>query len=315
MISSSGTDLLTGWRCVLPADRRQAGGDSGELVAASCIRGHPHPPGYPLFTLLNHAFTQVLLCWHTPAWRANVLNGACNVGATSFIYLSVRRWSALLSRRSTKRTPRLRRLSGCWSAVSAALCYAFSPLVWLYGTGAEVFALNNLMCSLLVYLALRFATLPPGLGGNDAAVIGSFCCGLALCNQHTAVLFEIPLIVWILGTLVARGGHTLLPLLRRLTSAFVMGLTPYLYLPVQSVYFPKQTDWGDSSTLGGFFRHFRRADYGSFQLYSGDTGTGNAGMLGRTALYLRDVRDAQASYNVQLLSRCYTAVLRAFTKC
>ncbi|CAN0454649.1 unnamed protein product, partial [Hapterophycus canaliculatus] len=36
------------------------GGDAGELVAESCQLGTAHPPGYPLFTLINHMTTLVL---------------------------------------------------------------------------------------------------------------------------------------------------------------------------------------------------------------------------------------------------------------
>ncbi|MGB1597536.1 MAG: protein O-mannosyl-transferase family, partial [Promethearchaeia archaeon] len=30
------------------------GGDSGELIVAACSLGIPHPPGYPLHTMLGH---------------------------------------------------------------------------------------------------------------------------------------------------------------------------------------------------------------------------------------------------------------------
>lgn len=30
------------------------GGDSGELLAESCLLGTAHPPGYPIFTMLSH---------------------------------------------------------------------------------------------------------------------------------------------------------------------------------------------------------------------------------------------------------------------
>ena len=46
---------------------------SGELVAQSCVLGVAHPPGYPLFVLLN-AVAIYLIPYGSPAWRANVLN-------------------------------------------------------------------------------------------------------------------------------------------------------------------------------------------------------------------------------------------------
>ena len=237
-----------------------AGGDSGELVAASCVLGHAHPPGYPFFTLANYLFIRFfprLLAVGSPAWRANVFNGACTVGAASCLALSVRRWAASLPRRGAVRQScsslhvgaKMRSHGSGWAGACAALLYALSPLVWLYGAGAEVFALNNLMCSSIVCAALRYASMPPGLGSDRAVVVGAFLCGLALCNQHTAVLFEIPFILWIFGALV-RCGRLSLPFLSALATAFATGLLPQVYLPVQSIFFSRQTDWGDSSSPG-----------------------------------------------------------------
>lgn len=67
-----------------------AGGDSGELVAESCHLGVSHPPGYPLFNLIVHAFaTRLPWDWMmttTIAWRANVFSAggaSCRVALES----------------------------------------------------------------------------------------------------------------------------------------------------------------------------------------------------------------------------------------
>lgn len=51
-----------------------AGGDSGELVAEACHLGVAHPPGYPLYTMLVHAFTRLLPLGGSIAWRANLFS-------------------------------------------------------------------------------------------------------------------------------------------------------------------------------------------------------------------------------------------------
>ena len=50
----------------------------------------------------------------------------------------------------------------------------------------------------------------------------------------------------------------------------VCGLLPYLYLPMQYHLFSfgPYVNWGDVMSLSGFFHHFVRADYGTFQLAS-----------------------------------------------
>jgi hypothetical protein len=74
--------------------------------------------------------------------------------------------------------------------------FAFSPLAWLYSVGAEVFALNNFAAAALVVLVLRYARDP----SHTNVLVGALFCGVALCNQHTIVLYEIPCILWILFT-------------------------------------------------------------------------------------------------------------------
>lgn len=48
-------------------------GDSGELIAASYTLGIPHPPGYPLFTILGKIFI-TLIPIGSIAYRVNLLS-------------------------------------------------------------------------------------------------------------------------------------------------------------------------------------------------------------------------------------------------
>ncbi len=44
------------------------------------------------------------------------------------------------------------------------------------------------------------------------------------------------------------------------------GLLPYAYLPWSALTQPQAGVWGDLATAGGFWHHFRRADYGTFKV-------------------------------------------------
>lgn len=76
----------------------------------------------------------------------------------------------------------------CWQVL-----FAFSPLIWLYAIGSEVFALNNALAALLLLLTVRFSK----TGSMTAARLGAMVCGLGLANQHTIVLFIIPCVAWV----------------------------------------------------------------------------------------------------------------------
>lgn len=149
----------------------------------------------------------------------------------------------------------------CSYIVSQAL-FAFSPLIWTYAVGAEVFALNNLFAALLIHTLVRYTRSDCD---SNIARQGAFLCGLALCNQHTIVLFEIPIIAFVLWTKRrSLDGRELLSL----SSAFLVGLLPYAYMPLTMVWNPQPGSWGDVTTLRGFFHHVRRGDYGTFRLFS-----------------------------------------------
>ena len=48
----------------------------------------------------------------------------------------------------------------------------------------------------------------------------------------------------------------------------MLGLTPYLYLPVSSYLNIARWTWGDQTSIGGFLTHVLRREYGTFDLVS-----------------------------------------------
>lgn len=346
------------------------GGDAGELVAESCHLGTAHPPGYPLFTLLNHVTTRGLPGLldsvglrpgpgidgrASPAWCANATASAMGALAalftaqTTHLLLCARWWGdgsgadyhqqpsqqqeqqALVetakfagvkygaskhvscqrwwNRRGDDGTELLQELA----SVCAALLMAFSPLTWQYSVTAEVFALNNLLLSLLLSLAVRFSF------RRDLATAtgGAFVSGLALSNQHTAVLYVVPLAAWVMLQLVTSRCHRSNALQRQrpqqdqhqhpwrrlfwetmiLVAFFLLGLVPYAFLPLAAKHFPRPGSWGNVATWGGFLHHLLRGDYGSLRLYSGNAGSGGGGggqdCFNRLWSWLRDLSFVQ----------------------
>jgi hypothetical protein len=137
--------------------------------------------------------------------------------------------------------------------------FAFSPLVWRYAVGAEVFSLNNLFLALLVWLLVSFET-----DRRERTVyLFAFAFGLGLANHHTLLLCGVPIGLWML----VRARSSLfkpVPAVK-LTGAGLAGLTPYLYLVLRPSDSPLTT-WGDSSTFDGLLTHVTRAEYGTLRL-------------------------------------------------
>ena len=142
----------------------------GELLAEACHLGTAHPPGYPLFTMLSHLSLSSSLSAlprlyihpstgdlavdfsPTSGWKMNHLTALFAASAAVFVALTsyeLLMMSVLVSNRRQKSA-----LAFTPAAITA-LGYAFSPLVWEHSVGAEVFALNNLFCAIIVYLTVK----------------------------------------------------------------------------------------------------------------------------------------------------------------
>jgi Protein of unknown function (DUF2723) len=235
------------------------GGDTGELVSVACSGGVAHPPGYPLFTLLATLFTYVP--GGPIAWRINLLSAVCDSLAAVIILKTVKRWSGNL-----------------WAGVLAAGLFAFAPVIWANAVAAEVFALNNLLIALMLYLAVRFSENRE----FKFAYLTALVFGLGIANHHTCLFYGIPIMIWILLI----GGRELWTIKRLLTigACFVAGLIPYIYLPIADLR-NAPVSWGHTSTFKGFLTHFFRSEYGTLNLGANESSFGNYLILGLTEYF------------------------------
>jgi Protein of unknown function (DUF2723) len=225
---------------VLTLYRTLPGGDSGELISAVASGGVLHPPGYPLYSLLGAAFIHLPI--GSLAFRMNLLSATCDAAAATVLTLAVSRGTR----------------SRAGGVLSGAL-FAFGAGVWRYAIAAEVFALNNLAITLLLWVAVAY----DDTRDFRYALVGALVLGLGLCNHQTILFTGIPLIAWAVwkseGVLVRPRA------LGRLTLAGTVGLLPYLYLPIAGARRALVT-WGAADSWSGFWIHVLRREFGTFQL-------------------------------------------------
>ncbi len=216
-------------------------GDTPELIIAAATLGVAHPPGYPLFTMLGHLFS--LLPLGSIPFRVNLLSVVCDALTAGIVFLTAFRLS-----RSR------------WASVMAALILAFNPLFWSWSLVAEVFPLNNLLVSLLIYLLVIWHEKPERIG---ALITAAFVTGLAFTNHQTIVLL-VPAVCFVLwqhrAVLSAKPQILVICLL-----AFVLGLAPYAYVPWTAAHHPAY-NWGNVSSFGDLFSLITRQSYGSGDL-------------------------------------------------
>eukprot|EP01038_Epipyxis_sp_PR26KG_P006208 gene6208-8552_t len=266
-----------------------AGGDSGELVAEGCSLGIAHPPGYPLFTLISHAIS--IFHIRNVAYGMNIFCALCTVLAALLICYGVTLINIIYSNTSINENKHsiFHSLNG--GALFAMGMFAFSPLIWQYAITAEVFPLNTFFAAIIIILILKLS-----IDRNVFYVYcGAFVCGLALCNQHTILLFEAPLILWAIY-LIRTDVYYNPMIIINCGVLFIIGLLPYSYLPIMDYLSPKHGSWGHVATLNGFVHHFLRRDYGTFRLFSGSVkGQNLENVWTRNYMFLSDFYNYQGN--------------------
>ncbi|MBM4016560.1 MAG: DUF2723 domain-containing protein, partial [Planctomycetes bacterium] len=185
-------------------------GDSGELIAAAEGLGIPHPTGYPLWLLLNKAFT-LLVPFGSVAWRINLCSALCAAGAAQLLAATLRRL-------------------GCGRAAAAGAGLAFACLVPIWGeaTVARTYPLAALFSAALWWCGARLLR----EGAARWLLLHQLLLGFGLAN-HTMVVAQLP----VLALIVLSRAR---PLLRRpgvWAAALLLplpGLATYAYLPLRA---------------------------------------------------------------------------------
>jgi tetratricopeptide (TPR) repeat protein len=135
--------------------------DSGELAVASAHLGVPHPPGYPLWSIITWIFTRIFAFVQfrgqpNPAWSVGLCSaffGALASGITA-ILLCRSGYDLLRCIKGTTEAigQRVENMI-CWAGgVVGSLLFAFSPNNWSQCTIVEVYALNAFLLVLILLL-------------------------------------------------------------------------------------------------------------------------------------------------------------------
>ena len=204
--------------------------DSAEYVTAAVTLGIPHPPGYPLYTILGHLFTKLPV---DSAVAVNAMSGTFAAVAVALTYLVCRRLGV-------DRIP---------SGIGAATLGG-GKLFWANAVVAEVYCPALAVAALVIYLLLHLDLLDRAIAiagafeeqllfvGAALAVIGMVwlwrrrpleCVAFALMSVgnlgfffryrvHDLAVFFLPTTL-LLCCLVGAGAQTLIDGISRFVSA------------------------------------------------------------------------------------------------
>lgn len=207
------------------------GFDSAELSTGAHTLGIVHPPGYPLYLLLAKSFT--LLPLRDVAFRLNLMSAVFASLTVVLVFRLLWRWTG--------------RRDAAWAAAG---WFSASIHFWQMALVAEVYTLHTFFLALNLLLLSEWHA----SGDRRALLAFAFAYGLSLSNHTSGILFAPGY-----GWLVLSGVRSVRRDWRVLAAApalFVLGLAPYLYLPLRAAADPPLNYVGtyygkDLTTLAG----------------------------------------------------------------
>ena len=226
--------------------------DSGELATVAVTLGVAHPTGYPLFTMLGWIAAH-LPFGNEEIVRLNVMAALLTAGAVFMFFLCAHRLVSALGQRLPGG-----KIADAWLILSASAggtaMLAFSETFWLQAVAIEVYSLHLLFLGaiLLVLLHARDERLPGYWYGT------AFLVGLSFTNHMTTLL----LLPGLFYMYFADGseGQARWTVLAKSTGFFLLGLTPYIYLPLRAMRSPAM-NWGNATSFERLFFHVSGKQY------------------------------------------------------
>src|SRR5215217_5364260 len=201
--------------------------DSPMLQAEVSVLGVGHPTGYPTYLMLTHLFTY--LPFGDQAYRVNLASAVYAALAVVAVYAA----GLLLSRRVV-------------AAAAGALAFGLGAALWSQAVIAEVYTLNAMLVSFTIVALLLWREYRQ----DRYLLLSAFLIGLCLTNHLTsglllpASLLLVALVDWrkLIEVRLVLGG----------VGAFLLGLAPYLYLPLRAAMDPPM-DANNPTSFGRFW--------------------------------------------------------------
>ncbi len=186
--------------------------DSGEFLTAAYHLGVPHPPGYPIWSILAWLWCHIFPFGNI-GWRVNLMSAAFGAVAVGLAALLISKTGHVMGARvgflhqlPQKVVDRI--VLG--SAVAGSLMLAFAPVMWSQSVITEVYALNAFFLFVTLVYLYRWSFEPEK---RWRLYFAAFVWGVSLTNHQTLVLLTVafPAFVWLTDRKFGR--DVLLPIL------------------------------------------------------------------------------------------------------
>ncbi len=277
--------------------------DCGEFLATSCYLQIGHPPGAPLYSLLEHLF--MLLAGGDVmrmAFYGNLLSAVAGGVTGAFLCWSIIRLAERLrlSRRYEEESTAPVAFSSLLAGATGSLIYTFCDTAWFNAVESEVYSLSMLFSAAIFWAGLRWYDCRDEQQAPRWLLLIALLLGLSYC-VHQLSLLTIPalLLMYILkrhrsGLLKAR----LWPTLPLAALLFLIGTTPLLIIPIRAQANPPINE-GNPSTWANFRAYMQREQYSHAPLYPRIWRVRNEGDLATYSTWCNDPQQPTLTENTQ----------------
>ncbi|HEX5848471.1 MAG TPA: DUF2723 domain-containing protein [Rubrobacter sp.] len=184
--------------------------DSPMLQAEVSVLGIGHPTGYPTYMMLTHLFTYLPV--GDPAYAINLASAVYGVAAVLVVYLAG-----------------LRLCGRPVAAAAGALAFGLSDAFWSQAVISEVYTLEALMMASVILALLAWRD----THADRYLLVSALLVGLSLTHHLTSVLLVPAVLAFVF--LTDRGVFSKVGLGLKGLGLFLLGLLPFLYLPIRAI--------------------------------------------------------------------------------
>lgn len=210
-------------------------GDWAEMQWIPARLGIPHPTGYPLYVLLGKLFSLIPI--GSLGYRAELLSAVAAAGAAGTAVLIAARLGA---------RPVI--------AAAAGLSLAVTGELWLEATFSEMNGLHLLLMAAVIHRAIVWRA----ERRDRDLLLGALLAGLSMSNHLLSITVVPIVILFVLADARTRLRERPV-LIIQAAGLVLLGLTPYLFLPLRGLFGPPAI-YGRFLTWDGVFGLVSGAD-------------------------------------------------------
>lgn len=170
--------------------------DCGEFIAGANKLQVVHPPGAPLFLMINRLFTLFASDPSMIAFTINISSALCTAFAILFLYWIISSIAKKLLTQDGEELSLDRVVAIQGSAWVGALACTFSDTMWFSAVEGEVYAMSTFFIAAVLWAVMRWENAEDDRYANRWLVLAAYLIGLSI-GVHLLSILVIPIAVLI----------------------------------------------------------------------------------------------------------------------